>query len=107
MSPETNPEELLSDDRAPEPPSTVPPPAVPLRGVPRRALAHRCEDAMSPTEKAAIAWEDPPKFCPRCGGSNIVVAMVPWHAESLEDKGNTGELEEHQCVDCDGASFWT
>jgi 5-methylcytosine-specific restriction endonuclease McrA len=65
--------------------------------------------------KTNIEWSDPPKFCPRCGGKNISTCMVEWDAQSKNPQeqlpdgksGNTCELDEHQCMDCEGASFWT
>lgn len=48
-----------------------------------------------------------PKFCPFCGGQNITLNMVTWNSSSQEDATNTAELDEHQCDDCDGRSFWS
>lgn len=53
------------------------------------------------------SWDTPPKFCPFCGGGNLVVEMVAWEAHSLEDKDNHAFVCEHQCMDCDGRSFWS
>jgi hypothetical protein len=52
-------------------------------------------------------FEIDPQFCPRCGGTNISVAVVEWPAHSADDPANTATLFEHQCQDCDGASFFT
>ena len=47
-----------------------------------------------------------PQHCPFCGGMNIYLFMVEWQAVSQED-GNVNMLQEHQCLDCAGKSFWT
>lgn len=57
-------------------------------------------------EKAA---ERAPTFCPFCGKSDLRVDIVDdgWPSHSAEDPGNKAVLLEHQCVGCDGRSFWT
>lgn len=45
-------------------------------------------------------------YCPRCGSKNIRTFVAEWDVISQEDSDNTIELDEHQCMDCDGASFW-
>jgi RNA polymerase subunit RPABC4/transcription elongation factor Spt4 len=46
-------------------------------------------------------------FCPKCGGSNISTYLVEWSATSKDDHTNHAGLDEHQCRDCGGVSFWT
>lgn len=56
------------------------------------------------TDKFAL----PPKFCPRCGGQNIyqdVSEAVPESLRAIERQSGL-LLAEHQCGDCEGASFW-
>lgn len=48
-----------------------------------------------------------PKFCPFCGGKNIYLGVAEWDAESKEDSENRSVLDEHQCMDCEGRSFWS
>ena len=48
-----------------------------------------------------------PACCPYCGGENITTYMVLWSATSKEDSGNHATLNEHQCLTCEGRSFWT
>ena len=45
------------------------------------------------------------RFCPFCGGTNTRY-VADWSSESKDDQENTCNTEEHQCFDCDGASFW-
>lgn len=45
-------------------------------------------------------------FCPYCGGTNILRHVAEWDATSKDDPDNTCELDEHQCKDCEGVSFW-
>ena len=52
-------------------------------------------------------WDTPPKFCPFCGGSNLVVEIVAWEASSMEDEDNHACVYEHQCLACEGRSFWS
>lgn len=49
----------------------------------------------------------PPKYCPFCGSKNIYTYMILWSATSEEERGNEAALNEHQCRDCEGRSFWT
>ncbi len=45
--------------------------------------------------------------CLECGSANIHEDVARWAAQSLDptDRGNEGELIEHQCGDC-SRSFW-
>lgn len=52
-------------------------------------------------------FEVDPQFCPRCGGTNISVAVEDWTLVSKEDSQDCSRVNEHQCQDCDGASFFT
>lgn len=58
----------------------------------------RCEDEMRKVAQSG------PK-CPLCGSESVY--MHNWTASSIEDKTNTGLLEEHQCRNngCN-ISFW-
>ena len=68
----------------------------------RGAILKAALDARRPEE-----IEETPRFCPYCGGKNVVWQMVEWQCVSTEDPGNDALLSEHQCKDCDGRSFWT
>lgn len=46
-----------------------------------------------------------PKFCPCCGGVNIMKFMVDWEATSEEEPNNKATISEHQCADCEMQSF--
>ena len=52
-------------------------------------------------------FDHPPVYCPRCKSKNITTYMVVWSAQSDEDQSNQNKINEHQCNDCEGASFWT
>ena len=48
-----------------------------------------------------------PKYCPFCGSKNIHIHVALWDSKSLEEDDNEAVLDEHQCQDCEGRSFWS
>lgn len=49
-----------------------------------------------------------PKYCPFCGSKNIYTYVALWDSKSLEEEDdNEAVLDEHQCQDCEGRSFWS
>ena len=57
--------------------------------------------------ESGSAWDSPPKYCPFCGGKNIYNDVALWSSVSEDDQNNKAVLDEHQCKDCGGRSFWT
>ena len=48
-----------------------------------------------------------PKYCPFCDSKNIYTYVALWDSKSLEEDDNEAVLDEHQCQDCEGRSFWS
>lgn len=49
--------------------------------------------------------QDQPTKCPYCGNGNVYFCCN-WDAISVEDGGNNAILDEWQCQNCEGRSFW-
>lgn len=51
----------------------------------------------------------PPVHCPRCGGTNLTLDVHEGLVDETQlvvEPQSGNKLSEHQCTDCDGASFW-